>query len=654
MTKTQKAKGPLRTEVILPLGIFAAGIFAYFTFLFDHNLKSALEWAGYEAVGAEVDIQSLATHFKSASLEIHGIDVTNPDKPTHNLIHLGDIRFALLWDGLLRARFIVDEIKVEQIGIDTLRSKPGRVKPPEPKKPDSQLLQKSLEKGEQVAKDTAELAASQDPSSAFSDLVNLSKGTDKASGIEIEKNLASKALLEAFQKDLEAKNKKWSEKFKTLPSNKDIDDLNQKLQKIKSSDFKNPQEVMDSVKKFSEVVNEATAKSKEISAMSQEFNTDLAASQKSLNEVNEMVKKDIQGLESKMHLPHLDAKSLSQALLRKYMGTSLQKMTRYLEWAEKILPKNVVAKLEGKKETPSAKPDPAFKVHPRQHGVSYEFGKPHSYPMFWIRKMSLSSAAREGSADLRGLITDITSNQTLTDKPTILQIQGSLPDPGPANFDFHLEFDNRSDANSIQFRGHSERSHVSNSSLVESKDVKISLAKAEAGTQLQGKILELQKLDVTLQTNLSESTFTTESSNSEIQELLQKAFNGLPVVNVHTHLGGELLNPSLEIESNAGAALQASLERELAAKVAALRKKLDEAIQGQIGAQKAQVESQLKALTGQGNDSLKKVQEQWDHEKNKAQNSADQTQKGASQQAQKQIQQQGQKAVEDLKKAFGF
>lgn len=42
-TKKKKSKGPIRLEVILPVGILCGLTYAYFTFYFDKHLKDGIE-----------------------------------------------------------------------------------------------------------------------------------------------------------------------------------------------------------------------------------------------------------------------------------------------------------------------------------------------------------------------------------------------------------------------------------------------------------------------------------------------------------------------------------------------------------------------------------------------------------------------------------
>ena len=130
--KKKKPKGALRTEAVLPFTIIVLLVIIYFKLFFDSNLRSALEFAGYKVTGAEVDIAELETSFFKASIRIQGIEVTDSLKPSHNSISIGDVRFGMLWDALLRGKVVIKEVVVEKIEFGKPRKSPGKIKPPEP------------------------------------------------------------------------------------------------------------------------------------------------------------------------------------------------------------------------------------------------------------------------------------------------------------------------------------------------------------------------------------------------------------------------------------------------------------------------------------------------------------------------------------------
>ncbi|MFX4770388.1 hypothetical protein ABTB41_19930, partial [Acinetobacter baumannii] len=87
-----------RTGAVVPCLIIIALIWAYFFFFFDTHLRHALEYAGTQGNGAEVNVANVRTSFWNASLEIQGIQVTDGTTPKKNKIQMGEVRWAMLWD----------------------------------------------------------------------------------------------------------------------------------------------------------------------------------------------------------------------------------------------------------------------------------------------------------------------------------------------------------------------------------------------------------------------------------------------------------------------------------------------------------------------------------------------------------------------------
>src|SRR3989338_316710 len=131
-TTPKKAQGPIRWNAVVPFSIVCALIFTYFHFFFYQNLKRGMEWAGYKAVGAEVNIANLETSFFRAPLRVQGIELTDAEKPSQNTIEIGDIRWGMSWDALLRGKILVNEAVIENIQFATARKSPGKVAPPPP------------------------------------------------------------------------------------------------------------------------------------------------------------------------------------------------------------------------------------------------------------------------------------------------------------------------------------------------------------------------------------------------------------------------------------------------------------------------------------------------------------------------------------------
>ena len=271
VTPKPKRKGPVRIEAVLPFLIVCCLIAAYTIFFFDGHLRRALEWVGYQAIGAEVNIASLETSFRKGTLRIQGIQVTNAQNPNENAFVIGDIRFGVLWDGLLRAKVVVEEMAIEQIEISSPRKTPGRVKPPEkdetPGGP-SKLQQEGAKlKGEFDEKYQDNVLGD------ISALLSGTSGDDQLKNIE--GTLKSKTMLNSFESEIKGKQAEWDQRLKTLPNNEEVQQISKRLAAVKTKDFKTPQEVQNSLQQIDSIRKEADQKIKTVQSAGNDLEKDL-------------------------------------------------------------------------------------------------------------------------------------------------------------------------------------------------------------------------------------------------------------------------------------------------------------------------------------------------------------------------------------------
>ena len=89
--------------------------------------RYAVEQGLAAAVGAEVNVAKANVSLLGGDLEIDGLQVTDPDKPTHNLVQAESVVGDLSVRNLLARRFVIDELKVSAATSGTLRTSPGKV-----------------------------------------------------------------------------------------------------------------------------------------------------------------------------------------------------------------------------------------------------------------------------------------------------------------------------------------------------------------------------------------------------------------------------------------------------------------------------------------------------------------------------------------------
>lgn len=96
-------------------------------FLLDMMVKKSLQSGISSTTGAEVNIGGLHLSLLGGSLEIEDLQITNPDKPTHNLVQIDTLAVDTSIQDLLRKSYVVELMAGSVLKRDVLRDKPGKV-----------------------------------------------------------------------------------------------------------------------------------------------------------------------------------------------------------------------------------------------------------------------------------------------------------------------------------------------------------------------------------------------------------------------------------------------------------------------------------------------------------------------------------------------
>ena len=117
-----------------------------FIFL-DMAVKKTIERSISTSTGAEVNMDKAHLSLFGGELNIQNLQVTNPDKPTHNLIQIGQLTSDISIRDLLRKTLSIDLLAGSMLQTDTLRDTPGKifVSPEEKKKAADQKVQEKEE-----------------------------------------------------------------------------------------------------------------------------------------------------------------------------------------------------------------------------------------------------------------------------------------------------------------------------------------------------------------------------------------------------------------------------------------------------------------------------------------------------------------------------
>ena len=635
--KTPKAKGPIRTEAVVPIAIIILVVGLYFEFFFDHHVKKALEYFGTHANGAEVNIAKVHTSFFNASLEIDKIQVTDIEKPDLNKIEIGAAKWQMLWDGLLRGKIVIHEASVLGVKIGSQRSHPGHVLPKDPP---------SESKLEKISGQALDNAQKEFEGNIFGDIAGLLNGGDPKEQLKnMEANLKSEARIKELQVELAGKQKEWQERLKKLPQDKEIGELQTRIKSVKTGNLSDPAQLQASIKQVSEIIQDAGAKYKVIKETTDAFNNDFKKYSNIPKEIDGLVQSDIKDLEGRLKIPNLDADTIAKVLFGPSVLSKLKLAQFYMNKARQYIPPKKTAAEKADEESKKLKPEQ------RAKGKNYAFGRPHAYPLFWLQSAKLSSTSTDSAGFTgNGELKNLTNDQELVGAATTLSFNGSLPKQEISGIHGLITIDHRGDEPLESVDLKVDDLKIANKDLVKSNDVQIGFKSADAQSQFK---IELrgENVDLVSDTEFQKIDYSVGAKQAILDDILKKAFKDIPKVGMKANVTGPWSALKFSIDTNLAKDLQNAFQKQIQAKVGEAQAQLKAMIDGKIGGERAKLMSQVTDEQNQIKGELGTKQAEIDKAKNEVTQQA-QGKSGGDQK--KAIEDLGKKKLNDLKKQFGF
>ena len=635
--KTPKVKGPIRIEAVVPIAIIFAVTALYFSLFFDQHLKKGLEYGATHANGAEVDIASVRTSFFEASMQISDIQVTDIENPSLNKIKIAKIKWQMLWDALLRGKIVIHEASVLGVEISSRRSSPGYVLPKDPP---------SESKFEKLSGQALENAEKEFAGNIFGDIAGLLGGADPKDQLKnLEANLKSEARIKELQNELSGKQKEWQTRIAKLPQNKEIQELQTRIKDVKPGNLNNPAELQASIQQIAAIVQDANSKYKVIKETTDAFNTDFNKYNNIPKEIESLVQSDIKDLEGKLKIPKLDTDSLAKVLFGPATLSKLKSAQFYMNKARQYIPPKKIAAAKAEEESKKLKPEQ------RAKGKNYAFGRPHSYPLFWLQKAVLSSKSSDSeySGDMKGELKNLTNDQNLAGAPTTLSFQGNFPKQEFFGVHGLLSIDHRGDDPIESLDLGIDTIKVANKDLLKSNDVQIGFKSAEANSKFKIE-LKGESVNLTSNTKFQKIDYNVSAKIAALDELLKKAFHDIPEVGVQASATGPWTALKFNIETNIAHDLQAAFQKQIQSKINEAQAHLKSLIENKISGERTKLMSQVTSEQNKIKGELGSKQAEID--KAKAQVTEGQNKAGNSQK--KAAEDLGKQKLNDLKKQLGF
>lgn len=636
MSKKNKKKGPIRIEAIIPITVVLVLFGAYFKYFFDSHLRAGLEYGATQAHGAEVNISSLSTSFTEPSIRIRRIQVTDKSEPRMNLIEIGEVKLKLLWDALLRGKFVIPESSILGIQVKTERRRPGRILPPS----------KSSGPGvsgmaEEAAMQTIDQLRQQNEENLLADIFSVAGGTDYKDQLKkMEAELGTQQKIKQLDKELKAKEKEWKERIKNLPEESEIKQLVKKVEGLKF-DSKN---LAQSLKVVDQVYKEGRAKYKTVEAAKKAFDQDIKKYDNEYKGLEKMVQDDINNITRKLNIPSLDPKEINKMLLGNIVANQLGSLMRYKNMAREYMPTKSAQERKADKKAMMLTPTE------RANGVNFSFPKKKSYPRVWLQKAQISSDSKQGEAgDLVGTLKNVTDNPKHLGIPATLDFSGGFPKQQIMDVKGKITIDHTTDV-PVETGVFSVGSFpVSGNKLTESKDVSLGYDSAIGQSQIR---FELKDQALSMQSNslFTQVAFVVAATDKNVKRLLDNVVNDLKNLDLNIRAKGSWNDLSLNINSNLGTKLANAIKAQISGEIKKARKQVEDHVRGLVDKEKGKLQGEFKKLEKELGVSLKSREDAV----NSIKTTADKKVNDAKKQEQKKLEKKGKKELKKLLKGIKF
>jgi uncharacterized protein (TIGR03545 family) len=567
--KPKKAIGPIRFEAIVPSAIVISLIAGYFVIFFDSHLKTSIEWALAQGNGAEANIASLKTSFRKGTFELKGLALTDPKKPTHNRLAIGEVAFGFSWDAALRAKLLIELARVSTIETGSERKKPGRVLPPAPPGEGSKLWEK---------------AKQQLMESSMGGFADILKGVDPAQLLGSLEKLRSVVRVDELRAQVDQKEKEWKSLIATLPSEKDLAEIQSKISAISAAG--SAAEIAVKLGQARLLVGEVDGKIKAVTQVSSEVSADAKKFSASLTEIDDLMKKDRQEIEKKLKLPSLDPKELARDLFSPMITGRMAQAQAIQTQVRRYLPKN-----QAQTEEPRRM---------RANGKTYDFPVQGGYPLFWIKRAEISSTGKNAAlgGDVKGEILNLTSNQKLTGQVTLVKIDADFKSQKLRGISAVVTLDQLGQTPKEKVDLKVASYPIEALTLSDSPGLRLALAPESGTASLRG-TLEGDRFALEIENKFVRPNGSVESNSPVLKDLLEAIFRELAWVDVTAGVRGTFSDFTIEASSNLGRAIASGLQKQLQSKLAEARSKIEAHIQNQISGKRKELDGRLNSVKSQ-------------------------------------------------------
>lgn len=368
-------------------GGLAALILIIMLFIFDPLARIALEKSLSYALKTEVDIKSFRSSLSDLQVEIKGIEVSDKDKLTHNVVQIDTLGFDLGFSALMEKKAMIEHLNISALAFDTKRKKPAEVYC-------SGKFTETETTDEDVKKESKE-----GPSMMPFSLPNVDD-------ILAKEELKSVQEAQKLKEDIQATREKWEKSSAELKRTDDVEQIKKDAKALEES-LKNADlsKIASAKKDIDALKSKIKALKQKYEKLQTDFNADQKRLQQQIAKLKDLPSKDIARLKEKYALNAGGGANMIGTLINQEVGGYMKTALKYYTMLKPYISDGKTKRAE--ETTP-----------PRGQGRWIKYANLSTIPELLIKEAKVNVKLANDEIDVK--ITDFSSNQKLYQKPMVL------------------------------------------------------------------------------------------------------------------------------------------------------------------------------------------------------------------------------------------
>jgi uncharacterized protein (TIGR03545 family) len=373
----------------------------------DSWIELALEYRGEKAVGAKVEIDNLHISINPLGIEFARMQVTDPNDGWKNFFETGKVKFALNFGQLLRGKYIIETMEVNNLILGTKRITDGSILKPKEEKPAAQT---------QLTEQGKPALAPQESKSSISFDLDKIKRELKIDSLLDPKNLASYRLIDTLKNQINDASVQWKVTLSEIDKSKaKVADIETRAKAIDVNNIKTIQAASDALNNANSILTTASEIKTTFQTQKTLLTDDINKFNESIKSIDDVVNKDLRNILNMAHLPDVSMKGLAEMILGKEILSQAYEYLGYVETAK--------SKIQNSSDKPPIETPARFK------GQNIHFPIERAYPKMWIKKV-LISGGTDKSQDpqyfyAKGEVLNITNDQRITGFPLTVDLSAT-------------------------------------------------------------------------------------------------------------------------------------------------------------------------------------------------------------------------------------